>query len=105
MTTQSQALAPTNQTLMAAISNPGALGTIEAYIAAVNRLPVLTQMQETELGKRLRDHEDLDAARQLILSHLRLVVSISVSGLWPGSCRSDPGRQYRAHESGETVRP
>ena len=44
MTTQSQALAPTNQTLMAAISNPGALGTIEAYIAAVNRLPVLTQM-------------------------------------------------------------
>ena len=89
MTTQSQALAPTNQTLMAAISNPGALGTIEAYIAAVNRLPVLTQMQETELGKRLRDHEDLDAARQLILSHLRLVVSISRQYLGYGLAHAD----------------
>tara|TARA_R110000851_G_scaffold293427_1_gene447993 strand:- start:19712 stop:20551 length:840 start_codon:yes stop_codon:yes gene_type:complete len=74
---------------MAAISNPGALGTIEAYIAAVNRLPVLTQMQETELGKRLRDHEDLDAARQLILSHLRLVVSISRQYLGYGLAHAD----------------
>lgn len=89
MTTQSQALAPTQNTLMAAISNPGALGTIEAYIAAVNRLPVLTQVQETELGKRLRDHEDLDAARQLILSHLRLVVSISRQYLGYGLAHAD----------------
>ncbi|RII83296.1 RNA polymerase sigma factor RpoH [Neopusillimonas maritima] len=89
MTTQSQALAPTQNTLMAAISNPGALGTIEAYIAAVNRLPVLTQAQETELGKRLRDHEDLDAARQLILSHLRLVVSISRQYLGYGLAHAD----------------
>ena len=89
MTTQSQALAPTQNTLMAAISNPGALGTIEAYIAAVNRLPVLTQAQETDLGKRLRDHEDLDAARQLILSHLRLVVSISRQYLGYGLAHAD----------------
>lgn len=89
MTTQSQALAPTQNALMAAISNPGALGTIEAYIAAVNRLPVLTQAQETELGKRLRDHEDLDAARQLILSHLRLVVSISRQYLGYGLAHAD----------------
>tara|TARA_R100001143_G_scaffold63489_2_gene70911 strand:- start:1877 stop:2761 length:885 start_codon:yes stop_codon:yes gene_type:complete len=89
MTTQSQAVAPTQNTLMAAISNPGALGTIEAYIAAVNRLPVLTQVQETELGKRLRDHEDLDAARQLILSHLRLVVSISRQYLGYGLAHAD----------------
>ena len=89
MTTQSQALAPTQNTLMAAISNPGALGTIEAFIAAVNRLPVLTQVQETELGKRLRDHEDLDAARQLILSHLRLVVSISRQYLGYGLAHAD----------------
>jgi RNA polymerase sigma-32 factor len=74
---------------MAAISNPGALGTIEAYIAAVNRLPVLTQAQETELGKRLRDHEDLDAARQLILSHLRLVVSVSRQYLGYGLAHAD----------------
>lgn len=89
MTTQSQALAPTHKTLMAAISNPGALGTIEAYIAAVNRLPVLSQAQETELGKRLRDHEDLDAARQLILSHLRLVVSVSRQYLGYGLAHAD----------------
>ncbi|MBC7202043.1 MAG: RNA polymerase sigma factor RpoH [Pusillimonas sp.] len=89
MTTQSQALAPTQSTLMAAISNPGALGTIEAYIGAVNRLPVLTQAQETELGKRLRDHEDLDAARQLILSHLRLVVSVSRQYLGYGLAHAD----------------
>ena len=47
--------------LALAIANPGALGTIDAYISAVNRLPVLTAEQETALGRRLRDTEDLDA--------------------------------------------
>lgn len=77
MTTPSQSLALSSNSLVAAISNPGSLGTIEAYISAVNRLPMLTQQQEAELGERLRDEDDLDAARQLVLSHLRLVVSIS----------------------------
>jgi RNA polymerase sigma-32 factor len=72
-----------------AISNPGALGTIEAYISAVNRLPMLTQEQETALGKKLRDESDLDAARQLVTSHLRLVVSISRQYLGYGLAHAD----------------
>ena len=89
MTHPSQSLALSNTALAAAISNPGALGTIEAYIAAVNRLPVLSPEQETELGKRLRDESDLEAARQLILSHLRLVVSISRQYLGYGLAHAD----------------
>jgi RNA polymerase sigma-32 factor len=72
-----------------AISNPGALGTIEAYISAVNRLPMLTHEQELALGKRLRDESDLDAARQLITSHLRLVVSIARQYLGYGLAHAD----------------
>ena len=89
MTNSSQSLALTNNSLAMAISNPGALGTIEAYIGAVNRLPMLTQEQEVELGKRLRDETDLEAARQLIMSHLRLVVSISRQYLGYGLAHAD----------------
>jgi len=71
------------------VSNPGALGTIEAYIGAVNRLPMLTQQQESDLARRLRDESDLDAARQLVLSHLRLVVSISRQYLGYGLAHAD----------------
>jgi RNA polymerase sigma-32 factor len=53
------------------------LGNLDAYIAAVNRLPLLTQHEETSLARRLRDAGDLQAAGQLVLSHLRLVVSVS----------------------------
>lgn len=89
MTQPSQALALTNSQLATAISNPGALGTIEAYISAVYRMPMLTHEQEIELGERLRDHSDLDAARQLIMSHLRLVVSISRQYLGYGLAHAD----------------
>ncbi len=89
MITSSQSLALSNQSLAMAVSNPGALGTIEAYISAVNRLPMLTQEQEVELGKRLRDETDLDAARQLITSHLRLVVSIARQYLGYGLAHAD----------------
>ena len=54
-----------------------ATGSLETYIQAVNRFPLLTQAQETEYARRLRDTGDLDAARHLVLSHLRLVVSIA----------------------------
>lgn len=85
---QSFALAPAQ--LAMAISNPGALGTIEAYIGAVNRLPMLSPEQESELGHRLHnDASDLDAARQLVLSHLRLVVSISRQYLGYGLAHAD----------------
>src|SRR3546814_2349878 len=89
MTQAAQSLALSNNQLAMAISNPGALGTIEAYISAVNRLPMLTQEQEVALGKRLRDESDLDAARQLITSHLRLVVSIARQYLGYGLAHAD----------------
>ncbi|PLC48928.1 RNA polymerase sigma factor RpoH [Pollutimonas subterranea] len=89
MNHSTQSLAMTNQQLAMAISNPGALGTIEAYISAVNRLPMLTHEQELALGKRLRDESDLDAARQLITSHLRLVVSIARQYLGYGLAHAD----------------
>jgi RNA polymerase sigma-32 factor len=53
------------------------LGNLDAYISAVNRLPLLTQQEEVSLGQRLRDEGDLEAAGRLVLSHLRLVVSVS----------------------------
>ena len=53
------------------------LGNLDAYIGAINRVPLLTQEEETEFARRLRDHDDLAAAGRLVVSHLRLVVSIS----------------------------
>lgn len=52
-------------------------------------MPMLTHEQEVELGERLRDHSDLEAARQLIMSHLRLVVSISRQYLGYGLAHAD----------------
>src|SRR5207344_413567 len=60
-----------------AFPTPASLGNLDQYIQAVNRFPLLTPEQEVEFGRRLRDHNDLDAARQLVLSHLRLVVAVS----------------------------
>jgi RNA polymerase sigma-32 factor len=56
---------------------PSALGSLDHYIGAVNRFPLLTQEQEQELGRRWKTLQDVDAARQLVLSHLRLVVAVS----------------------------
>ncbi len=60
-----------------AFPTPASLGSLDHYIQAVNRFPLLTQEQETELGRRLQAHDDIDAARSLVLSHLRLVVAVS----------------------------
>jgi RNA polymerase sigma-32 factor len=65
------------------------LGNLDAYITAVNRMPMLTQTEEVSLGRRLRDHGDLQAAGQLVLSHLRLVVSISRQYLGYGLPQGD----------------
>jgi len=54
-----------------------ALGNLDAYISAVNRMPLLTLEEEQGAARRLRDHNDIDAAGQLVMSHLRLVVSIA----------------------------
>src|SRR4051794_14964526 len=51
--------------------------SLESYISAVNHLPMLSAEHELELGKRLKYQNDLEAARELVLSHLRLVVSIA----------------------------
>ena len=75
--------------LAMAISNPGSLGTIEAYISTVNRLPVLTPEQESGLARRLRDDQDIEAARELVLSHLRLVVSVARQYLGYGLPHAD----------------
>ncbi|WP_088285384.1 RNA polymerase sigma factor RpoH [Ideonella sp. A 288] len=53
------------------------LGNLDAYISAVHRLPMLSQEEETSLARRLRDQGDVAAAGQMVLSHLRLVVSVS----------------------------
>src|SRR3982751_146543 len=64
-----------------AVANPWAvvpsLGNLDAYISAVNRLPMLTPEEEQEFARKFREHNDLEAAGKLVLSHLRLVVSVS----------------------------
>jgi len=52
-------------------------GNIDAYISAVYQIPVLTANEERELAERLRDHGDMEAARRLVLSHLRFVIRIA----------------------------
>ena len=56
---------------------PSALGSLEAYIAAVHHIPVLSVDEEQALARRFRDDEDLDAARELVHSHLRFVVHVA----------------------------
>ena len=89
MTTSSTALILQPSQLAMAISNPGALGTIDAYISTVNRLPMLTAEQENLLARRLRDEQDIAAARELVLSHLRLVVSVARQYLGYGLPHAD----------------
>lgn len=64
-----------------AVANPWAvvpsLGNLDAYISAVNRLPMLTAEEEYEYAKKFKEQNDLEAAGKLVLSHLRLVVSVS----------------------------
>lgn len=55
----------------------GPLGDLEAFMRAAERAPILSPEEERSLAMRLRDHNDVEAAQQLILSHLRLVISIA----------------------------
>ena len=56
---------------------PSAIGSIDAYVGAVNRIPVLTLDEEQALARRFLQQEDLDAAKHLVLSHLRFVVHVA----------------------------
>jgi RNA polymerase sigma-32 factor len=65
-----------------ALSNPslvlaGPVGSLDAYVERVSAIPMLSREEEFELARRFRNHEDLDAARDLVLSHLRFVVHIA----------------------------
>ncbi len=56
---------------------PSALGSLDAYIGAVHQIPVLTVEEEQALARRFHDGEDLGAARELVMSHLRFVVHVA----------------------------
>ncbi len=76
-----------------AIINPWglvpSLGNLDAYITAANRLPMLTLEQEQEFARQLKDNNDLEAAGKLVLSHLRLVISVSRQYLGYGLPHAD----------------
>ena len=67
----------------------GQIGNIDAYISAVNRIPMLTPSEERQYATEFREHGNLEAARQLVLSHLRLVVSIARNYLGYGLPHAD----------------
>ncbi|WP_423758479.1 RNA polymerase sigma factor RpoH [Burkholderia sp. NLJ2] len=68
---------------------PGQLGNIDSYIQAVNRIPLLTAEEERQYATEFREDNNLDSARRLVLSHLRLVVSIARNYLGYGLPHGD----------------
>ena len=82
------ALVPSAKNALA-LGFSGNLGNIEAYISAVNRIPMLTHEEETSLAREFREKNDLGAAQKLVMSHLRLVVSIARGYLGYGLPHAD----------------
>jgi RNA polymerase sigma-32 factor len=72
-----------------ALPTPSGAGSLDAYIQSVNRMPMLSAEQEQSLARRLRKDNDLEAARELVLSHLRLVVSVARGYLGYGLPHAD----------------
>ena len=72
-----------------ALPVPSAVGSLDHYIQAVNRFPILTREEEVRLARKFRDEADLEAARQLVLSHLRVVVAIGRGYLGYGLPHAD----------------
>jgi RNA polymerase sigma-32 factor len=68
---------------------PMPTGSLEAYISTVNRFPILSVEEEQDLARRYRKDEDLEAARQLVVSHLRLVVAVARGYLGYGLPHAD----------------
>ncbi|AEV25523.1 MULTISPECIES: RNA polymerase sigma factor RpoH [Azospira] len=68
---------------------PSAVGNLDAYIQAARRFPMLSEAEEFALARRLREEDDVDAARQLVLSHLRLVIAIARGYLGYGLPHAD----------------
>jgi RNA polymerase sigma-32 factor len=65
------------------------VGSIDAYISSINRLPMLSAAEEVRLAREYRDQENLDAAKTLVMSHLRLVASIARQYLGYGLPHAD----------------
>jgi RNA polymerase sigma-32 factor len=65
------------------------ISSLESYVQAVNAIPMLTQERETELGRNLKANGDVTAARDLVLSHLRLVVSVARNYMGYGLPQAD----------------
>ena len=59
------------------IALAGPVGSLDSYISAVGAIPVLSKEDEQSLARQLRDEENLDAARELVMAHLRFVVHIA----------------------------
>ena len=76
-----------NQVL--ALPVPSLVGSLETYIATVNRFPLLTPEEELRLARKLRDDNDIGAARALVVSHLRVVVAIARGYLGYGLPHAD----------------
>lgn len=68
---------------------PQSASSLEAYIAAANRYPILSEEEEKRLARKFRDEGDLEAARQLVLSHLRLVIAVARNYLGYGLPHAD----------------
>src|SRR5918993_5602896 len=75
--------------LPVSVPMPMPTGSLEAYVQTVNRFPILSAEEERSLAQRFRSDNDLDAARQLVLSHLRLVVAIARGYLGYGLPHAD----------------
>jgi len=75
--------------LPATLTLAPAASSLETYIQSVNRFPLLSEGEEVRLARKYRDEQDVDAARQLVLSHLRLVVSIARGYLGYGLAHAD----------------
>src|SRR5207253_10300762 len=75
--------------LPGAVPVPMLTGSIEAYIQTVNRFPILSIEEEQALARKFRDGQDLESARQLVVSHLRLVVAVARGYLGYGLPHAD----------------
>ena len=94
MTAMSLALTPASHAAPAASWSSTSLtlpplGNLDAYISAVNRIPLLSADEERDCAQRWRQHQDLEAAGKLVMSHLRLVVAISRQYLGYGLPQAD----------------
>lgn len=83
------ALVPYRKRTQLPALTPGDLGNLDAYIKAANSAPVLTAEEERNLAIRMRDYNDVDAAQALIISHLRLVISVACGYLGYGLSHGD----------------